>query len=266
MVASKELTLKDLYSIELLSHEVHIWQADLDVDSHQETDFLKILAQEERNRASRYLFAKDRRNFVVARGILRCLLAHYLKTTPDEIIFSYGLAGKPEIDKPTTQLTFNLSHSHSAALYAISWKRALGIDVEALGIDFSSNAIADFIFSDHERTILSAYPKNDWKTAFLRGWTRKEAYVKARGVGLSFPLKQIEVPFEENITDIQLHLGCEKHSQRSQDWHWLYSLDSIPEYVSALVVDDGPVSLSLRKWPIQTDAMLKITANSLGDR
>ncbi len=240
---------KDSYPIELLSqNEVHVWHADLDVDSQQETNFLRILAQEERRRASRYLLAKDRRYFVAARGILRCLLAHYLKTTPDEIVFSYGPAGKPAIEKPTTQLTFNLSHSHSAALYAISWKRALGIDLESLGIDFSVNAISDLIFSDYEQAILETYPKNDQMVAFLRGWTRKEAYVKASGKGLSFPLKQIEVPFEENIRDIQFHLKCDEHSQ---NWHWLYSLDSLPGYVSALVVDNGPVSLSLMKWPIR---------------
>ena len=103
-------------------------------------------------------------------------------------------------------------------------------------------------------------------TTFLRGWTRKEAYVKAKGVGLSFPLKRIEVPFEENISDIQIHPECNKHSQRSQDRSWLYSLDSLPGYVAALAVDGGPVSLSLMKWPIQTNTMSKTTANSLGDR
>ncbi len=267
MGVSKALALIDMHPIELLSHnEVHVWQADLDVDSQQMMSFLGILTQEERSRANRYLFAEDRQHFIAARGILRCLLAYYLETTPDKIVLGYGPAGKPEIDKPTTQLSFNISHSHSAALYAISWNRSLGIDLEALRINFSLESIANLIFSDQERAVLETYPKNCRMTTFLRGWTRKEAYVKAKGIGLSFPLKRIEVPFEENISDIQVYPECDKHSQRSQDRSWLYSLDSLPGYVAALAVDDSPVSLSLMKWPTQTSTMSKITANSLGDR
>lgn len=229
-------------------NKVHVWQACLNINVSQIENLSKTLTLDERIRANRYMFAEDRQRFIAARGILRCLLARYLGTSPREIVFKYGPAGKPEIANPTTSLQFNLSHSGSTALYALSWDCTLGIDIEVSRQHFSLESLANLIFSVQEQSELKTYPVEQRIDAFLRGWTRKEAFFKATGDGLSFPLQSIEVPFEKNIRNIQMVV---KNDMDLKNHGRLYSLESFSGHAAAIVIIGDPATITLKQWPDQ---------------
>src|SRR5437899_3283079 len=128
----EDMCWQPLPTLTLASGEVHIWLASLEQPPECVRQFLTTLSPDEQTRAARYYFEKDRRHFIVARGILRTLLACYLKTSAVALQFSYNDYGKPALKSPETQpvLCFNLSHSHELALYAFAYERLLGVDIE----------------------------------------------------------------------------------------------------------------------------------------
>jgi 4'-phosphopantetheinyl transferase len=175
--------------------EVHVWRAPLDLPEVQVCRLWSILAGDERQRAERYVFEKDRRHFVVARGVLRVLLGRYLQQDQQQLCFTYGSHGKPALVTATTGelLHFNVSHSHGLALYAMTHGRELGVDVELIRPAVAQEMIAERFFSSREVTILRALPGALQGTAFFACWTRKEAFIKAKGDGLALPLDQFDV-------------------------------------------------------------------------
>ncbi len=173
--------------------DVHVMAADLDrlsADAH-------LLAEDERERATRYRFERDRRRFVAGRAALRRLLADYLDCTPTEVELSYGPHGKPFVRQP--DLSFNVSHSAGCGLFAFAPGFELGIDVELPGCREDDERVAAQFFSPHEVATLRAQPPRRRPVAFLRCWTRKEAYVKARGEGLQLPLRDFDVAFDPAV-------------------------------------------------------------------
>ena len=157
----------------------------------------QLLAPDEQARAERFIFHKDRTHFVVARGLLRVLLGRYLQRHPQHLHFCYGPHGKPELapDMGDDTLCFNVSHAHGLALYAVTRQRDLGVDVEHVRPGFAEEHIAERFFSPREVAVLRALPVALQSTAFFACWTRKEAFIKARGDGLSLPLDQFDVAF-----------------------------------------------------------------------
>lgn len=153
------------------------------------------LAEDERKRAQRFLFERDRKHFIAGRGILRNLLAKYASRTPGGLKFRYGPQEKPALVADETQQTirFNLSHSHGLAVFAFSLEREVGIDLELIRPDFATDEIAARYFSARELAELRALPPDLHAEGFFLCWTRKEAYVKARGVGLQIPLDSFSV-------------------------------------------------------------------------
>ena len=182
-------------SLSLSAGEVHVWRVELEQPEHLLEKFRGTLEQQELDRASRFHFEKHRRHFVVARGVLRQLLGQYLDTQPSVLSFAYGAYGKPALDgeHKHSGLRFNMSHSHELALFAFAEDRELGVDVEHIRADFASEDIARNYFSRREVETFNALPKHDQVAAFFRCWTRKEAYIKAIGKGLSQPLDQFDV-------------------------------------------------------------------------
>lgn len=179
----------------LKKNEVHVWRVSLDIQSGDFEHLQRFLVDEELERANRFYFEKERRRWVAARALLRILLGRYLDVDPDKLRFLTNGYGKPLLIYPSSgaRLHFNLSHSRELALYAFAYDRQIGIDVEYMRADVDYSELATYHFSAHERAVLSALPETLQKEAFFLCWSRKEAYIKARGKGLSIPLDQFDV-------------------------------------------------------------------------
>jgi len=179
----------------LRSDEVHVWRATLDLQYSRVQSLQQTLAADERRRAERFYFQTDREHFIVARGLLRAILGRYLDADPSRLRFSYSPYGKPSLagEINAGALCFNISHAGGLALYAVTRGRDIGIDLERIDTDFATEQVAERFFSAQEVATLRAFPEHMQSLAFFNCWTRKEAYIKARGEGLSLPLDQFDV-------------------------------------------------------------------------
>lgn len=166
-----------------------------------------LLAADERQRAERFFFEEDRTHFVVARGLLRVLLGRYLHQDPQDLRFTYGPHGKPALatNMGGIALCFNVSHSHGWALYAITLGREIGVDIERIRPEVVQEKIPERFFSPREVTVLRALPLPLQVPAFFACWTRKEAYIKAKGAGLALPLDQFDVSLAPGEPAALLH-------------------------------------------------------------
>ena len=177
-------------STALPANEVHVWRGSLSRPPEEVARLRGLLAPAERHRADRYRFERHRSRYIVGRATLRLLLARYLDAAAGELEIGYG-----EFDKPYLAggPSFNLSHSGTVVLYAFAAAGELGIDVELDDPDFSHERVAERFFSPSEVSVLRALPAEAQPRAFLACWTRKEAFVKARGDGLSLALDSFDV-------------------------------------------------------------------------
>jgi len=178
--------------------EVHLWRVDLSELAAEEQRWQPILSADEQARAARFHFAHDRQSFTATRALLRTILGSYVAADPAQLVFCYSEKDKPFLDPAHTgvPLEFNVSHSGAIALLAFARGRALGVDVEQIRENFDPAAIAQRFFSAHEQRQLSALAPPEKYRGFFRCWTRKEAYIKAVGSGLSLPLDQFDVSLE----------------------------------------------------------------------
>jgi 4'-phosphopantetheinyl transferase len=174
-------------ALPLRPDEVHVWQARLDADERMVTELEALLVADERQRADRFYFPRDRRRFVVGRGLLRVLLGEYLSIPPADVALAAGAFGKPHVVGESS-LRFNIAHSADLALYAIAAGREVGIDVEQERADVECDQLAQRFFAPEEIAALHALPPAERRTAFFRCWSRKEAYLKALGLGLQISL------------------------------------------------------------------------------
>jgi 4'-phosphopantetheinyl transferase len=187
--------LKSPAKLELAENEIHVWRAHLDCGGTVLRKFEATLSSDEKDRANRFHFERDRNSFTAARGILRDLLGRYIAQDPGKIEFEYSPLGKPTLraaplDGP---IRFNVSHSHGMALFAFASGRNVGVDIEQLRPDFGGDEIAQRYFAPQEVEELRALPVTLRPEGFFLCWTRKEAYVKARGEGLHIPLDSFHV-------------------------------------------------------------------------
>ena len=203
-----------------------MWRTRLEQSAEMQESYLRTLAEDERVRANRFHFDQHRRHFVVARGFLRSLLARYLDTTPEAVRFAYGPYGKPILDGESS-LRFNASHSGDWAVYAFVQDHEVGIDVEHIKKDFETEGIAERFFSAGEVETLNTLAAEERPAAFFRCWTRKEAYIKAIGSGLSHPLDSF---------DVTLAPGEPAAISRVEELWSLFDLDVAPDYAGALAV------------------------------
>jgi 4'-phosphopantetheinyl transferase len=177
----------------LLDADIHVWSVDLNLNPQQVSEFDRVLTTQERQRAAKFINPLHGSRWTVARGYLRYVLSQYLDCTPAEIVFSYGQQGKPAIEG--NDLQFNLSHSGDRAVYAISAKFPIGIDIEHIH-PLPAADLVDRFFSAQEQAIFHRLPVDLQQAAFFHAWTQKEAYLKACGTGLNTPLDQIEVSID----------------------------------------------------------------------
>lgn len=229
----------DKPSFSLAPSVAHVWTAHLDTLTDAQLAVLSApLDADEAARTRRFYFERDRRHFAAARGLLRLLLARYLGTPPASVRFDYGPRGKPGVAWPETRMRFNLSHSHGRALFGFALDREVGIDVEAgarLGDDWPG--LARRIFSAREQRELASLPPTSRRAAFLDGWTRKEAYLKATGLGIVDGLQTIEVTLTPEIPPVLLAAPA------GLDWS-LRDLRNDPGHAAALVIGGtGPFEI-----------------------
>jgi 4'-phosphopantetheinyl transferase len=188
MSLQRERWIPAPWDVYLSGDEVHVWRVSLERDASAVESLRGTLTPDERQRAQRFHFEHDRLRYVVARGVLRDILGRYLRRPPALIRFAYNEYGKPALAEDEGGLRFNVSHSKDAALYAFTRGREVGVDIESLRDDFASLEIAERFFSRLEMDALGSLPTHLRTQAFFNCWTRKEAYIKALGEGLSHPL------------------------------------------------------------------------------
>lgn len=233
------------YRVTLPFDEVHVWCAALDRTSSEVARCRSILSQDELAQASRFRFERHRRQFVVRHGLLRLILGRYLETEPETIRFDYSEFGKPAL-KPGVgdrELFFNLSDAAGLALYAFTMAREIGVDVERVRSDIEHEEIAERFFSLNERAALRAIPTEDRPQAFFTCWTRKEAFIKAHGEGLSLPLDQFDVSV--GAGEPAKLLATRGSLEDARRWE-LRHLDPSPGFVAALAVEGR--GWNLRCW------------------
>ncbi len=232
---------------EQIGDEIHVWHAALDRAENNLSHLESTLSPEEKARADRFHFANDRNRFVAARGLLRELLGRYIHQSPADLEFSYAKYGKPSLagENASSGLCFNVSHSAGMVVYAFAKARNLGIDVERVRPEFGGEDIAKRYFSSHEMTNLRTLPPEARAEGFFHCWTRKEAYLKATGMGLQIPLDSFAVSVLPG-EPAQFLSGVEPR------WH-LNSFHPADGYVAAVVYDGAPSSLKY----LSVDAHLK---------
>jgi 4'-phosphopantetheinyl transferase len=171
--------------------ELHVWRATLDRSAEVTAGLERVLSADERSRARRFYLERLRARYVVGRGLLRVLLARYVGGGPEELEFTYGEHGKPLLRGPGPW--FNLAHSGAEAVFAFSSSAEVGVDVELADTGRTHERVAERFFAPAEVESLHSLPGALRPRAFLCCWTRKEAFIKARGDGLSLPLTSFEV-------------------------------------------------------------------------
>ncbi len=195
----------------LADGELHIWQLRLDVGEVVADRLAQILSADERARAARFHFERDRTRYIAGRAQLRTLLASYVDAEPAELSFSYGANGKPALPSPAPY--FNLSHSGALALLAVTPDAEVGVDVELYDPEFGGQRIPERFFSPDEVAALRALPPEQQARGFLVLWTRKEAFIKARGDGLSLALDSFSVTLGEDRPRLRPHWLVSERAQ-----------------------------------------------------
>lgn len=207
----------------------------------------RLLSSDEQNRAA-HLLELFRNRFVAARGMLRVLLSRYLELPPEKIVFRYAPGGKPLLASETmgrrceSDPSFNLSHSNDLALYAITLGREVGVDVEHVKPLHELETIAEQNFSPAEFDIFESVSPDKKLDTFYRYWTRKEAYIKAIGEGLSVPLGSFSVSPERG-SPIQ-STSSPIAPLRTSDWVFR-DLRPSPEYIGSLAFKSPDVTLCM---------------------
>ncbi len=220
--------------------EVHVWHADL--DRLPEAVLAASLSADERERGRRFHFERDRRRFVTARGLLRLVLGRYLDMRPAGVRFGYGPRGKPFLAS-ADGLRFNVSHSGGLALLAFAWRREVGVDVERLRPVPEAEDIAGRYFSPWEAAELRRLPKGERAAAFFRCWTRKEAFVKATGDGLSRPLDGFDVTVAPGEPARLLRVAGEPGAAGR---FWIEDVSPGRGFAAALAVEGSPARVVCR--------------------
>lgn len=231
---------------DLHPHALHVWRISLDQPTSLRDGLQHALSADERERAGRFVFAKDRERFVVARVALRDILSRYLQMAAGDIRFEYSEFGKPGLARlHQSNLQFNLSHSNGVALLALTLTRRLGIDVEFLRPVNDFEQIARRFFSANESATLFRLPAAQRPLAFLTCWTRKEAYIKAIGEGLSHPLEHFDVSLAPDQPAALL--ATRPDPAEAARWS-LHGLAAGAGYVAALAAEGRDHQLFCWQW------------------
>jgi 4'-phosphopantetheinyl transferase len=219
----------------------------LDLPSAQVHEIAEVLSTDELERAHRFAFEPDRRRFIVCRGVLRTILSRYLRVAPGSLRFQYSPHGKPALSSVSGAhpLRFNVSHAGETAVYGVTLRREIGVDIECVRAGFATDEIAERFFSRSEISSLRTLSPTDRPQAFFRCWTRKEAYIKARGEGLSLPLSRFDVSLLPDAPPALL--STPDDPPEASRWA-LRDLPAGPGYAAAIAVEGHDWRLRCWRW------------------
>jgi 4'-phosphopantetheinyl transferase len=219
----------------LFTDEVHLWWLPLVADEDAEIRYKAYLSERETEKFERLPDRERKKRFLAGRGILRELIAAYLNLPPSKVNIRFGELGKPYVragEDGTAALSFNYSDSRGMGLFAFSWGREVGVDLEWLGRRGRFRQIVERRFAPTEHhALLDGLDEVGRAERFLACWTRKEGYGKARGVGIHYPMREID-----------LCSDCELPSRRIESGHGEWYLSQVllpPDYVGCLVTEGG---------------------------
>ena len=233
----------------LLSTDVvHIWRVGIDLPNKRVQEFKGILSIDERMKADRFRFEQDKSRFIAAHGILRRILACYLSIEPGAIRFCYEKAGKPRLQNAfgMTGIQFNLSHSEGLAFYVFVEGHEVGVDVEYMREISEMEQIVEQFFSVRERAFFGTLPASEKQETFFNWWTRKEAFTKATGEGLSYSLDRFHVSAEPGKSVGLLRtVGDAKEGPRWSIW----DVKPGKEFAGAVVAEGEGWDVQCWQWP-----------------
>jgi len=234
--------------LDLQPHQADLWRIFLDLPPATIKAMESGLSADESQRAARFHSATNRDLYIAAHGCLRDILARYLRLGPGQLTYSVNQYGKPALDGH--DLEFNLSHSGDFALVAMTRGRKIGVDVERIRSDMEHENIASRFFSPGEVSELRALPSSQRVDGFFHCWTRKEAYIKAQGLGLSLPLDSFDVSLTPNEPAVLR--ATRPDLQETMRWT-LLSLDVGVGYTAAMAVEKQDLEIRFWDWktPIQ---------------
>ena len=225
---------------ELTARNIVVWPVRITESDSVAARFQRVLAANEVARADRFRYDNLRRSFVISRGALRVLLGRYLAKPPEDVHLRYGVKGKPSVDAGVP-IQFNASHSSAVALFAFALGCEIGVDVERIRPLRYIREIASRFFCAEEAAELLSLPVCQRERGFFLCWTRKEAYVKAVGEGLSTPFDGFRVTLRPGETPRFVHLGQEE-APRAWALHDI-EVESTSRYAAALAYRDVPRSV-----------------------
>ncbi len=225
---------------------VHLWLVSVNAMKTQLDNLWYMLSDKEMKRAKRFCFEKDQKRFIVARGMLRTILSQYCNDEPDEHQFKYNRYGKPYLIE-NDWLYFNVSHSGDKVLYGVAREREIGVDIENIKPRENAQQIVERYFSDDEKSQFSNLPDYMKKRAFFNCWTRKEAYIKAQGKGMSLPLDEFSVSFIPGEPTCLLET---QHDFQEKDRWTLKEVIVEGDYVAAAAVEGHNLHFKNWEWPL----------------
>jgi 4'-phosphopantetheinyl transferase len=224
-----------------LDGQIVVWIALLSRMRESLGSLEPFLDAKDRERAARFKFADDRARFVIGRGLLRRCLGRYLDQAPESVELGYTDLGRPILPRDET-IQFNISHSVDVIALAVTANAKVGIDVERMERHPDLVELADRIFSEQDRKTFEAFPPAEALTAFYRAWTRKEAYLKARGEGIAEGLPLISASFGPEQTSA---ITDTRDANAAQTWH-VVDLLVPPDYKGCVACDDASRPLECR--------------------
>jgi 4'-phosphopantetheinyl transferase len=227
--------------------EVHVWLVEQEMFHTTIPDLNLLLSEEEAKKAARFYFERDRKCFIIAHSLLRKLLASYTHVPPTQLCFSQNAYGKPAlVSSPQGDLvSFNISHSHDLIIYAFTYARHVGIDVEYMRTNIEYEQLAKHYFSPAEHAELQSLPSSQRQQAFFQCWTRKEAYIKARGLGLSLPLASFDVTVQPGAP-VKLLASREDARETTR---WLFAPLPLDTHYAGTLVAEGQ-DWQMRLWQL----------------
>jgi 4'-phosphopantetheinyl transferase len=226
-----------------LDRTVHVWAVRLDDASVDLDGGRELLSPDERERAARFHFDQHRRRYLIAHIALHEILSRYVHIDPARLYFDLGSNGKPRLPAAmaSSGVEFNLSHSNEMALLAVSRIGELGVDIEYAKPDFKFQEIAERFFTAKEVAAMRGLPTELQRQAFFKCWTSKEAFLKAKGIGLSGKLDEVEITLGAQ-DQVRIHANVPGWS--------LTELDRVETYESALVVAGAPLPIRYYHWQL----------------